>query len=209
MVIIMKPDATQEQIDHVVERIENAELKTQLNIGEELTVVAVIGDKTRLGDIPIESMAGVLRTQPISAPYKLASRGFHEEPTIVEAGGIKIGGKKIVVMAGPCSVESGEGLKRIAKLVKTAGATFLRGGAFKPRTSPYSFQGLGEEGLKYLREAADENNLLTERGNITIDERTNSLIVHDTEDKIAEIRQLVNSALPGITLPASMEAKLR
>ena len=159
MVIVMKRDATQEQIDRVVKRVESVGLKTQLNLGEELTVVAVIGDKTQLGDIPIESMAGVERTMPISAPYKLASRQFHEEPTIVEANGTKIGGKKVVVMAGPCAVENTEQIVHIAKVIAKSGATFIRGGAFKPRTGPYSFQGYGEPALKMLAEAKKETGL--------------------------------------------------
>ena len=159
MVIVMKRDATQEQIDRVVKRVESVGLKTQLNLGEELTVVAVIGDKTRLGDIPIESMAGVERTMPISAPYKLASRQFHKEPTIVEANGTKIGGKKIIVMAGPCAVENTEQIVHIAKVIAKSGATFIRGGAFKPRTGPYSFQGYGEPALKMLAEAKKETGL--------------------------------------------------
>lgn len=159
MVIIMKPGATRKEADNVVLRIEGVGLRTQLNIGEQRTVIGVIGDKTRLGYMPIESMAGVECAMPISAPYKLTSRQFRNEPTIVEANGVKIGGKEIVVMAGPCAVESKEQIVKIAKLVAQSGATFIRGGAFKPRTGPYSFQGLGEPALKMLAKAKQETGL--------------------------------------------------
>jgi 3-deoxy-7-phosphoheptulonate synthase len=159
VVIIMKPAATQAQIDKVVQRIESVGLRTQINEGEQRVVVAVIGDKTLLGDRPIEAMSGVERTMSISAPYKLASREFHEEPTIVEANGTKIGGKTLVVMAGPCAVESTEQIVTIAREIKKSGATFIRGGAFKPRTGPYSFQGFGEPALEMLVEAKKETGL--------------------------------------------------
>ena len=153
MVIIMEPGASQEQIDHVVKRIEAAGVNAQPSVGEERTVIGVIGDKTRLGDMPIESMSGVERTMPISAPYKLASRQFRGEPTTIEANGTKIGGKKLIVMAGPCAVENTEQISAIAKEIAKSGATFIRGGAFKPRTGPYNFQGHGEPALKMLAEA--------------------------------------------------------
>ena len=153
MVIIMELGAPQEQIDHVIKRVEAAGVKAQPSVGEERTVIGVIGDKTRLGDMPIESMSGVERTMPISAPYKLASRQFRGEPTTVEANGTKIGGKKLVVMAGPCAVENTEQITTIAKVIADSGATFIRGGAFKPRTGPYNFQGHGEPALKMLAEA--------------------------------------------------------
>ena len=153
MVIIMESGASQEQIDHVVKRIEAAGVKAQPSVGEERTVIGVIGDKTRLGDMPIESMSGVERTMPISAPYKLASRQFRGEPTTIEANGTKIGGKKLIVMAGPCAVENTDQITTIAKEIAKSGATFIRGGAFKPRTGPYNFQGHGEPALKMLSEA--------------------------------------------------------
>ena len=159
MVIIMKQDATPEQIEHVVTLVKSVELDVQLNLGEERTVIAVIGDKTRLGDRPIESMAGVDRTMPISVPYKLASRQFHEDPTIVEANGTKIGGKQVVVMAGPCAVETTDQIVHIAKVIAKSGAAFIRGGAFKPRTGPYSFQGYGKLALEMLTEAKKESGL--------------------------------------------------
>ena len=159
MVIIMKPDATSDNISHVSARIIGAGLRAQVNYGEEVAVVAVIGDKTRLINIPFESMTGVERTMPISAPYKLASWQSHPEPTTIEINGTKIGGKQIVVMAGPCAVETEDQMVRIAKLVVKSGATFIRGGAFKPRTGPYSFQGYGEPGLKMLLAAKQETGL--------------------------------------------------
>ena len=159
MVIIMEPGAPQQQIDHVIKRIESAGLTAQPSVGEERTVIGVIGDKTRLGDMPLESISGVERTMPISAPYKLASRQFRGEPTTVETNGTKIGGKKLIVMAGPCAVENTDQIVTIAKAIAQSGATFIRGGAFKPRTGPYNFQGHGEPALKMLAEAGQETGL--------------------------------------------------
>ena len=159
MVVIMKTDATAAQIENVVKRIESVGLKAQPSFGEQRTVIGVIGDKTKLGDMPLQSMGGVERTMPISAPYKLASRQFRHEPTVIEVNGHKIGGKRLVTIAGPCAVESTEQIVTIAKQIASAGANFLRGGAFKPRTGPYSFQGYGEEALKMLAEARRETGL--------------------------------------------------
>ncbi len=159
MVVITKPDATPGQIDAIVNRIEGVGLKAQVSTGEQRTVIGVIGDKTLLGDIPLESMSGVERTMAITAPYKLASRQFREESTVVAVNGTKIGGRKLAVMAGPCAVESTEQIVTIAHLVKKAGAEFIRGGAFKPRTGPYSFQGFGLEALKMLVTAKEETGL--------------------------------------------------
>ncbi len=159
MVIVTKTDATPEQIDAIVSRIEGVGLKAQVSTGEQRTVIGVIGDKTLLGDIPLESMSGVERTMPITAPYKLASRQFRDEPTIIAVNDTKIGGKKLTVMAGPCAVESTEQIVTIAHQVKKAGAGFIRGGAFKPRTGPYSFQGFGVEALKMLAAAKQETGL--------------------------------------------------
>lgn len=159
MVIVTKTDATPEQIDAIVSRIEGVGLKAQVSTGEQRTVIGVIGDKTLLGDIPLESMSGVERTMPITAPYKLASRQFRDEPTIIVVNDTKIGGKKLTVMAGPCAVESTEQIVTIAHQVKKAGAGFIRGGAFKPRTGPYSFQGFGVEALKMLAAAKQETGL--------------------------------------------------
>jgi 3-deoxy-7-phosphoheptulonate synthase len=159
MVSVMKPDATQEQIDDVVKGIESVGLKAQPSVGEQRTVIDVIGDKTRLGDMPIGSMPGVERTMPISVPYKLASRQFRDEPTVIAANGTQIGGRRIVVMAGPCAVESPDQIVTIARAVAASGARFIRGGAFKPRTGPYGFQGYGEPALKMLAAAKAETGL--------------------------------------------------
>ena len=161
MIIVMKHTATPEQISHVCEKVKEMGLTPQVSRGVERTIIGVIGEEDKLRVEPLEAFPGVENAVPILRPYKLASRDFKPEPTEFEMpNGVKVGGKKIVVMAGPCSVESREMLFQIAEKVKKAGATFLRGGAFKPRTSPYSFQGLGEEGLKYLREAADRYGLM-------------------------------------------------
>jgi len=159
MVIIMQGGATKEQIEQVIRRTHDAGLKTQMNVGEQCTVIAVIGDKTALSDTPIESMSGVARTMPISAPYKLASRQFHEENTVISVDGVKIGGKQLAMMAGPCAVENTEQIVQIAKHVVESGAQFIRGGAFKPRTGPYSFQGYGESALEMLATAREETGL--------------------------------------------------
>ncbi len=144
-----------------VKKVRELGLTPNVSRGIERTVIGVIGDEEKLQVQPIEAFPGVESVMAILKPYKLASRDYKAENTEFEMNnGVKVGGKKIVVMAGPCSVENYDMLLGIAKSVKKAGATFLRGGAFKPRTSPYSFQGLGEEGLKYLRQAADEVGLL-------------------------------------------------
>lgn len=159
MVIIMNPDATQKNIDDVVSAIENVGLKTKITVGEQQKIVAVIGDKNRLTSVPLDAMDGVEQTVAISKSYKLASREIHPTPSVVDVAGIKIGDGNIVVMAGPCAVESREQLLESAELVKSGGAQFLRGGAYKPRTSPYSFQGLEEQGLKFLAEAREKTGL--------------------------------------------------
>ena len=161
MIIIMKQNATDEQVNHLVDTVKEMGLTPQVSKGIEKTVIGVIGQEDAIRVKPLEAFPGVESVVPIQKPYKLASRDFRSDPTEIEMpGGVKIGGKKIVVMAGPCSVENREMLLKTAEAVKKAGATFLRGGAFKPRTSPYAFQGLGEEALKYLREAADKAGLL-------------------------------------------------
>ena len=160
MIVVMNHKAPEEQIDAVVKRLEQMGFKIHLSQGVERTIIGAIGDKSRLGDMALEAMAGVEKVVPILQPYKQASRTFQEEDTVVEVGDLKIGGGQIHVMAGPCAVESREQLMESARLVKDAGATILRGGAYKPRTSPYSFQGLEEEGLKMLAEARDVTGLL-------------------------------------------------
>ena len=159
MIVVMKRGSTQENLAAVVKKIEASGLRTHLSKGEEVTIVGVIGDKKTIANLELQMMAGVEKTVRITEKYKLVSRDFHPEDTIVDAGGVKIGGNEIVVMAGPCAVESLEQLREAASAVKACGAKFLRGGAFKPRTSPYDFQGLGEEGLNLLRKVADEFNL--------------------------------------------------
>ncbi len=162
MIIVMKPNVTEEQINHVIEKVEALGLKTMVSKGIERTVIGVIGDESILLGQPIDACPGVEKVMPVMAPYKLVSREFKPEPTEIDVGkGVTIGGKKIVLMAGPCSIESLERLKEIAVVVKKVGAVILRGGAFKPRTSPYSFQGLGEEGLKYMKQVADELGMVT------------------------------------------------
>ena len=159
MIVVMKPGATAENLAAVVKKIEDSGLRTHLSKGEEVTIVGVIGDKKIIANLELQMMAGVDKTVRITEKYKLVSRDFHPEDTIIDAGGVKIGGNKVIVMAGPCAVENLEQLRESAAAVKKYGAKFLRGGAFKPRTSPYDFQGLGEEGLKLLRQVADEFNL--------------------------------------------------
>lgn len=162
MIIVLRPDATQEQIDHIVERVQKLGLKPNISKGTERTIIGVIGPEDILRVTPLEVFPGVEQVLPVLAPYKLVSREFRKENSVIDLGkGVKIGDKKLVIMAGPCAIENLETLYDIAKQVKTAGATVLRGGAFKPRTSPYSFQGLGEEGLKYLKKAGDELGMVT------------------------------------------------
>ncbi|MEQ8846174.1 3-deoxy-7-phosphoheptulonate synthase [Botrimarina sp.] len=159
MIVVMKRSATEEQLQHLVEHVEALGLKANVLRGTERTVVAAIGDERVNGVRSLESAPGVDNVMPVLAPYKLASREAHEETSVVRAGSLELGGKSIGVIAGPCSVESEEQIVATAKAVKAAGATALRGGAFKPRTSPYSFQGMKEEGLKLLAKAREETGL--------------------------------------------------
>ncbi len=153
MIIVLRPDATKKQIDHIIKKVKALGLKPMISKGVERTIIGVIGEEDILRVQPIEIYPGVEKVMPILKPYKLVSREFKPESTIINVEGLEVGSKRIVVMAGPCSVESFELLLSIAKQVKKSGAVVLRGGAFKPRSSPYSFQGLGEEGLKFLRDA--------------------------------------------------------
>ena len=159
MIIVFKPHATKKQVAHVVEKIKELGLKAMVSQGVERTILGVIGPEDALRVQPLEVFPGVEKVLPVLKPYKLVSREFKPEPSVISVGGVKIGGKELVVMAGPCSIESRSMLMHTAKAVKQAGAQVLRGGAFKPRTSPYSFQGLGEEGLKYLKEAGEATGL--------------------------------------------------
>ena len=159
MVVIMNVDASQEDIDSVIRAIEEQGLAAKVMEGARQKIVGVIGDKTKLAATPLDAMHGVETTVAISKSYKLASREFHPAATVVDIRGIKIGDGTPVVMAGPCAVESREQLLETAQLIKEGGAQFIRGGAYKPRTSPYAFQGLEEEGLKYLAEAREKTGL--------------------------------------------------
>ncbi len=160
MIIVLRPDATESQTKHIIEKVESLGLKAVVSKGVERTIIGVIGEEDVLRAQPLEVFPGVEKVMPVLAPYKLVSRDFKPADTVVEVNGIKIGAEKIVVMAGPCAVEDYELLLEIAESVKKYGATILRGGAFKPRTSPYSFQGLGEEGLKYLKEVGKKTGLM-------------------------------------------------
>ncbi len=159
MIVVMSYRASDDQIESVLVWLERSGFQIHLSRGVERTIIGAIGDKTRIGDMGLEAMPGVEKVVPILQPYKLASRTFQEEGTIIRVGDLEIGGEVIHVIAGPCAVESEEQLLSTARLVKEAGATMLRGGAFKPRTSPYSFQGLEEEGLKLLAKAREETGL--------------------------------------------------
>lgn len=159
MIIILKSGVSDAQIDHVIERVEGLGLKAHLSRGTYRTVIGVIGDESKLQVEPLEAIPGVAQVVPVLPPYKLASVEAHPQPTIVEVGGVKIGGGHMAMIAGPCAVEGYERLDQIAAAIREAGANILRGGAFKPRTSPYAFQGMGEEGLKILREVGDKHGL--------------------------------------------------
>ena len=159
MVIIMKPEATAENIKDVIEAIQSVGLEAKVMEGESQRIVGVIGDKRRIGSLAIDAMDGVEESVQISKSYKLASREFHPMKSVIDVSGICIGGDEPVIMAGPCAVESREQLLETAEIAKKGGAQFLRGGAYKPRTSPYSFQGLEEKGLEYLAEAREKTGL--------------------------------------------------
>ena len=155
MMIIMRADATQEQITQVIDRIEIYGLGAHLSEGEERTVIGAIGDGRPVQMELFLHLPGVDRVLPISRPYKLTSREFQPKSTTIPINGVSVGSNQVLIIAGPCSVENRDQLLETAKLVREAGAHALRGGAFKPRTSPYSFQGLGEEGLQILAEARE------------------------------------------------------
>jgi 3-deoxy-7-phosphoheptulonate synthase len=161
MIVVMKKGCKEEEIAEVLERLDNFGLGAHLSEGVERKVIGVVGIAKTLPDLreTLELMPGVEEVVPITRPYKLSSREFQPKNTLVEVGGVAIGGDDLVVMAGPCAVESEEQVISTAKAVKDAGANILRGGAFKPSTSPYSFRGLGEEGLKLLFKAKEETGL--------------------------------------------------
>jgi 3-deoxy-7-phosphoheptulonate synthase len=159
MIVVMKQGATHAQIVNVTARIEQSGCQAHISEGKERTIIGIIGNGRPIDHEQFERLEGVERAVPVLRPFKLASRDFHPQDTVFPINGLTIGEKKLVVMAGPCAVESREQILEAASAVKAAGAQALRGGAFKPRTSPYSFQGLGEEGLRYLAEARQETGL--------------------------------------------------
>lgn len=160
MIIVMQQSAQPKHVEDVVRRVESLGYKVHLSRGEARTIIGIIGaDEHLLYQSAFEAMDGVEKTMRVMQPFKVASRDFSQENTVINVNGVQIGGPKVVVMAGPCSVESREMMLETAHAVKEAGAAILRGGAFKPRSSPYSFQGLGEEGLRYLAEASEETGL--------------------------------------------------
>jgi 3-deoxy-7-phosphoheptulonate synthase len=159
MIVVMKQGANEAQIVNVTARIEQMGCRAHISEGKERTIIGIIGNGRPLDREQLERLDGVERTVPVLRPFKLASCEFHPEKSVFPINGVTVGGKKLVVMAGPCAVEDREQLLGAARAVRAAGAQILRGGAFKPRTSPYSFQGLGEEGLKLLAEARRETGL--------------------------------------------------
>jgi len=179
MIIVLKPGTPDEDVNHVVEKVSKAGLTPHISKGVERTLIMVIGDDRILAELPLETMPGVEKVMSVLQPFKLVSREFQKTDTIIKIKNLEIGGRRLHVMAGPCSVESREALIEVAKKVKAAGATILRGGAFKPRTSPYAFQGMGEDGLKILSEARDITGLpiVTE----VMDTRTVGLVARYTD----------------------------
>ena len=159
MIIVMKSRATTEQISGVVSRVESLGYRVHLSRGEETTIIGVIGDDRPIDREQFELLDGVEKTMPVLKPFKIASRDMHPQDTLIPLNAVQVGGPQIAIIAGPCSVESRQQIIEAAHAVKEAGATALRGGAFKPRTSPYSFQGMGEEGLQLLAEAREATGL--------------------------------------------------
>ena len=159
MIIVFKPGATEQDIDHVVDRLRELGLKSQMSRGEERTIIGVIGDERLLDNQPLSVFPGVESVTPILAPWKLVSREFQQHDSVITVDGIEIGGNRVIVMAGPCAVEKLEVTVGIAHAVKSAGGAIFRGGAYKPRTSPYSFQGLGREGLDFLMEVKKQTGM--------------------------------------------------
>jgi 3-deoxy-7-phosphoheptulonate synthase len=159
MIIVLRPNSTPAQVDHVLQRIEELGFKPHISKGELRTIIGVIGDENKLQAEPLAAIPGVEQVLPILKPFKLASREMQPEDSVVEVRGVKIGGGALAVIAGPCAVEGADILEGIAREVKAAGADILRGGAFKPRTSPYSFQGLGEDGLKILHDVGGRHGM--------------------------------------------------
>jgi 3-deoxy-7-phosphoheptulonate synthase len=159
VIVVMAPSAEVAAVEHVIARLVERGFDVHRSTGTERTVLGVVGPTTTLDPAELQLLPGVEEVVRVSTPYKLVSRAFHPEDTLVRVGEATFGGEEVVVAAGPCSVESEDQIRRTAAAVRAAGARLLRGGAFKPRSSPYSFQGLGEQGLELLRRAADENGL--------------------------------------------------
>ena len=155
MILILKSGATDEQVQYVIEHVESLGLRAHLSRGTFRTIIGLIGDEQRLQSEPLNAIPGVASVVPVMPAYKLASLEAHPKPSVVQVGSVAVGGGSLAMIAGPCAVEEPERMMRIAKSVKESGANIFRGGAYKPRTSPYSFQGLGEEGLKILRDVGD------------------------------------------------------
>ena len=157
MIIVLKPDCTETQLQHICEKVQEMGFKYEISRGVKRTLVGVIGEEDRLRNAPLRAIPGVEDVMSVLKPFKLASREFKAEDSVFDLGrGVKVGGGNLMLIAGPCAIEGEEILLEIGKAVRAAGANVLRGGAFKPRTSPYSFQGMGEEGLKILRRVGDE-----------------------------------------------------
>jgi 3-deoxy-7-phosphoheptulonate synthase len=161
MILVMRPDASLDQIEHAIERVKELGFTPHISRGESRTIIGVIGDETKPQAEMLEAIPGIEKLHAIMKPFKLASREFHKPESIVHVGRVKIGGGSLAMIAGPCAVESYEVMDTVAKFVKAGGANILRGGAFKPRTSPYAFQGMGEEGLKILRDVGQKYDLPT------------------------------------------------
>lgn len=159
MIIIMKPNASEEAVANITQIIESNGLQVHLSKGDQVTIIGVVGDKSRLAGSNLEISEGVDKIVPVTESYKLSNKKFHPEDSVIPVGNTTFGPGNLTIMAGPCAIESKEQLLETAFAVKKAGATFLRGGAYKPRTSPYSFQGLEEEGLKYMKEAREATGL--------------------------------------------------
>ena len=159
MIVILKSDVTPKQVDDVVNRIEELGFRAHVSQGTYRTIVGIIGDEQKLQAQPLTAIPGVEKVVPVMPAYKLASRDAHPQPSIIDVAGVRVGGDHLAMIAGPCSVEEPERMDAIAAAVKAAGANIFRGGAFKPRTSPYAFQGMGEEGLKILREVGDRHGM--------------------------------------------------
>jgi 3-deoxy-7-phosphoheptulonate synthase len=159
MVIVMRSGASPQEIEQVAQKITAYGLTPHISRGVERTIIGAIGDERILREVALEALPGVEKVLPILKPFKLASRDFKAESSVIPVNGVEVGGERLAVIAGPCSVEGREMILEVARTVKAAGARLLRGGAFKPRTSPYTFQGLGEEALRYLAEAREATGL--------------------------------------------------